>query len=148
MELFIFQTGQASDSNTIRKCWEGKYLISDPYRLHLIKRYALPFWMHLAQTLHSLNQKVVNPLTLWLLLQEYRGLSRIGRILSNYVGLAPSLRTYDKIKRDLLRSAEEDVRRIINSGYCLVAADNYTHSYRSAKLSPTQTTQYHQPNYT
>ena len=83
-----------------------------------------------------------------MMLQEYRGLSRLGRVFCNYVGLSPSLRCYDTIKADLLRSGTQQIANITSSGRCLISMDNYTHQYGSSGLTTGRRTQYHLPMYT
>ena len=104
----------------------GRHYKGHMILLHsFIAIYTLPFWLHLAVTLHQLNQKVTGPLTLWMFLQEYRGLSRLGRTMANLVGLAASLRHYDKIRTTLLAEASDQIAEITSKGRCLIAFDNY-----------------------
>jgi hypothetical protein len=111
----------------------------------LQKRYVMSFWLHLAQTLHHLSQKVVCPLALWTLLLEFRGLSRVGKTMLNYSGLAPSVRTVDTLKGELLMKQSADLQFIVDHHVFICALDNYTHVYGSPSISMNRDTQYHNP---
>jgi hypothetical protein len=148
MEIFILQSGKSEDVSELKDILEEIQTLTPEFTSRTKKRYSLALWLHLAVALHNVNQHVVLPLTLWMMLQEYRGLSRLGRVLCNYVGLAPSLRTYDTIKADLLRSATHQIATITSSGRCIISIDNYTHQYGSSALTTGRRTQYHLPMYT
>jgi hypothetical protein len=148
MEMYILQFGKADDVADLKHIIEKDYTAMPEFLFDINKRYTLPLWLHLAVALHNVNQQVVFPLTLWMMLQEYRGLSRLGRVFCNYVGLAPSLRCYDTIKNDLLRLATQRIADITSSGRCIVSIDNYTHQYGSSALTTERKTQYHLPMYT
>jgi hypothetical protein len=83
-----------------------------------------------------------------MMLLEYRGLSRLGRQLCNYVGLAPSLVNYDTIKNQFIIDGTEKIAEITTSARAIVAFDNYTHQYGSSTLSIDRKTQYHLKTYT
>jgi hypothetical protein len=148
MEIYILQYGKGGDCIPLQKALEGTHDLTDYFKTNLIKTYTLPFWLHLAVTLHQLNQQVTGPLTLWMLLQEYRGLSRLGRAMANYVGLAPSLRNYDKVRSALLEDATLQIAEITSSGRCLVAFDNYTHQYGTPALTTDRKVPYFQARFT
>ena len=145
MELFILQTGKNSDVIELTRLLQTKTKATDVFLSKTRKRYNLPLWLHMASTLHQINQQVKWPLSLWMMLLEYRGLSRIGRILQNFVGQAPSSRTYDSVQDDLLLSAEKEIKTVTESGKCIIAIDNYTHRYGSSALTSERETQYHLP---
>jgi hypothetical protein len=150
MEIFIVQTGKAVDLHLISGCYDEKKSIalSEDKKKELEKRFTLPFWLFLASTLHQINQKVIYPLTLWTMLLEFRGLSRLGRILSNYCNLAPSIRTYDAVRNRLLNDASQEIESITESGSCVFAIDNYTHLFGTSSLRLTGQKQYQTPTYT
>ena len=148
MELYVLQHGKETDSTELKKLFENKTTLTDAFLARVQKRYSLPLWLHLAVTLHNLNQLVVLPLTMWMMLQEYRGLSRLGRQFCNYVGLSPSLRNYDDLKSRMIQGATAEVARTTSSGRCIVSVDNYTHQYGSSALTTRRRTQYHLPTYT
>ena len=77
MELFILQSGKTKDVGLLMKLLDSKSKALDPFLLITRKRYNLPLWLHMASALHQINQQVIWPLSLWMLLLEYRGLSRI-----------------------------------------------------------------------
>ena len=83
-----------------------------------------------------------------MLLLEYRGLSRIGRVLQHYVNQAPSSRSYDRFQDELLVTGGHEIFRITASGRCIVVMDNYTHRYSSSSLTMDRETQYHLPTCT
>jgi hypothetical protein len=148
MEIYILQSGKKQDANALLHYYAGKATISAEDIAQMNRKYSLPLWLHIAVTLHNLNQSVVLPLTFWMMLQEYRGLSRMGRQLCNYVGLAPSLPNYDEIKNKLIKVGTNLIDDITTSGRCLVAFDNYTHQYGSSTLRTDRKTQYHLKTYT
>jgi hypothetical protein len=148
MEVYILQSGKKKDATALIECYDKNSILTEQALSRMNKRYTLPFWLHLAVTLHNLNQSVVLPLTFWMMLQEYRGLSRLGRQLCNYVGLAPSLINYDTIKNQLIKEGTEKIAEVTSSGRALVAFDNYTHQYGSSTLSIDRKTQYHLKTYT
>jgi hypothetical protein len=148
MEIYILQYGREDDPEKIIDWIKEKTHPTPGEHLYLSKRYALRLWLHLAVSLHNINQKVVLPLTLWMMLQDYRGLSRMGRELSSFVGLAPSLRSYDIRREELIRGGTAEIEKITTSGRFLATIDNYTHQYGSSTLSLKRKTQYHLPTYT
>ena len=108
----------------------------------------MPFWLHLSHVIHQMNQKVVFPLALWVLLLEFRGLSRIGKTLLSFTGVSPSIRTVDRIKEDLLVQQTYDLAKIVKTEVFICALDNYTHVYGSPAITTARDTQYHNPLYT
>jgi hypothetical protein len=148
MEIYILQFGKENDVTELKHCLEDGFTKTEELLQHYKQRYSLPLWLHLAVALHNVNQMVVLPLTLWMMLQEYRGLSRLGRVLANYVGLAPSLRTYDTLKNQMLHGATAEIARLTSSGRCILTMDNYAHQYGSSTLTTSRRTQYHLPSYT
>jgi hypothetical protein len=148
MEVYILQYGKADDVADLQHILEDGSTCTPEFVYGINKRYTLPLWLHIAVALHNVNQQLVLPLTLWMMLQEYRGLSRLGRVFCNYVGLAPSLRCYDTVKSDLLNLATQRIARLTSSGRCIVSIDNYTHRYGSSALTKERKTQYHLPMYT
>ena len=148
MELYILHYGKGGDCEPLWKALQGSHDLTAFFHSDILKTYNLPFWLHLAVTLHQLNQKVTGPLTLWMFLQEYRGLSRLGRTMANLVGLAASLRHYDKIRTTLLAEASNQIAEITSKGRCLIAFDNYTHQYGSPALTHSRAVPYFQARFT
>jgi len=124
------------------------YVLSDLEMLKLSKRYVMPFWLHLSHVIYQMNQKVVFPLALWVLLLEFRGLSRIGKTLLSFTGISPSIRTVDRIKEDLLIQQIHELANIVKQEVFICALDNYTHVYGSPSITSARDTQYHNPLYT
>ena len=148
LELFIVQHGRDRDSKRMTASLKFQ-LVFLPEELTLLhKRYVMPFWLHLSHVVHQMNQKVVFPLALWVLLLEFRGLSRIGKTLLSFTGMSPSIRTVDRIKEDLLVQQSLDLQKIVNTEVFICALDNYTHVYGSPTITRSRDTQYHNPLYT
>ena len=92
MELYILQMGKSADAAQLTKVLQRNDTFTAEEKQQLSYKYRLVAWMHLAIASHAVNSKCIYPITLRSMLQEYRGLSRIGRGLAASVGLAPSLR--------------------------------------------------------
>jgi hypothetical protein len=148
MEIFILQSGKPIDVDLLKKTLRAKKNFTRSEQDQYHKRYTLPFWIYLASTLHSINQGVTYPLIMWMLLMEYRGLSRLGKILCNFCNLSPNVRTYDTIRDQMIFLAGQQVAKLTDEGFCTVAIDNYTHRYGSATLRLNRTTQYQMPTFT
>jgi hypothetical protein len=149
MELFILQYGKGPDIELIEEAIaKKKNRLPEEAFKKFQKRYSLPFWLHLATSLHSMNQQVIYPLAMWMLLEEYRGLSRLGRVLANYVGLAPAAKTFDNIHEKLSKQAANEISTIASTGRCITCFDNYTHQYGSPSLRTDRSTQYFLPTFT
>ena len=115
MDLFIILFGKEKHSQEIKSAITASIPLSQVRIFSLNQEYTLPFWLHLASTLHSINQKVIYPLGMFTLLLEFRGLSRIGKAISNVVGLAPSVRTVDKLKQELLKLQAFEIKDMIKN---------------------------------
>ena len=98
MDIFVPQNGKECDQKNYMEWLDDKHVLDLDNQREITKKYSLPLWLHLCITLHNVNQKVVLPLTMWTMLQEYRGLSRLGRQFCIFVGLSPSIRSYDARK--------------------------------------------------
>jgi hypothetical protein len=147
MDLFIILFGKENHSRELKSAVTASIPLKRERILLLNKQYSFPFWLHLAITLHSINQKVVYPLGMFTLLLEFRGLSRIGRAISHFVGVAPTVRTVDKIKQHLLKLQAFEIQDMIKNSICIVTLDNYSHVYGSSSISTSRNTQFLLQNY-
>jgi hypothetical protein len=147
MDVYVYQYGRKASSNQVLKAMKQNVMLSERVIVLINKQYAMSFWLHLAKSLHEMNQKVIYPLALFTLLLEFRGLSRIGKSICNYAGLSPTVRTIDKVKESLLVAQKKEISELIESEIFMIAADNYTHIYGSPSITTSRDTQYHNPMY-
>ncbi len=80
--------------------------------------------------------------------EEYDGLSRMGRNYNHMVGLGLDTRSYDRLKKTMIENYLKEVRSIIDSRYCIIGFDNYSHVYRGVNLRLQRDTQYVSSNFT
>jgi hypothetical protein len=147
MDIYVYQYSRKNSSDQVLQATEQNVMLSEHLVISLNKQFAMSFWLHLARSLHEMNQKVVYPLALFTLLLEFRGLSRIGKSICNYTGLSPAIRTIDKVKESLLVAQKTEISDVIKNEIFVVALDNYTHIYGSPSITTSRDTQYHNPMY-
>jgi hypothetical protein len=116
----------------------------------LREEHKLTFWFDSIRVFKSLNRKCSKPLALWTMLQEYRGLSRTGCMLSSTVHASLPISTYDTHKEKLRTDYIQLLNNYSSENSALVTIDNYNHFYNSASLTlpGTRETQYIICNYT
>ena len=88
------------------------------------------------------------PLVYFTLMQEYRGLSRIGKSLTAAYGGAPAITTFDRKKRILMESYVKEVSTMVSENNGIIAYDNWCNVYGSPHLSTERDTAYQKANYT
>jgi hypothetical protein len=84
------------------------------------------------------------------MLQEYRGLSRVGRMFNAAVSATLPLSTYDNYKKKLCASYTQTLASFVSRNRALFTLDNYNHFYNTPTLMApgVRSTQYQTCNYT
>lgn len=148
MEYYICVHGSTTDSkHMIENTQQDHKLESDEIQV-LWKKYAAKFWFAMVLALHEVNRKCTIPLLSYQMQEEYNGLSRMGRNYNHMVGLGLDSRTYDRLKKEMIAHYLKEVQSIIDSRYCIIGFDNYSHVYRGVNLRLQRETQYVPSNYT
>jgi hypothetical protein len=111
---------------------EKAYSVTESKKL--AKKYGGRFWYHSLLSMHDLRSQCVKPLLLWLMLLEYRGLSRIGQQLCGTVGAGVNIRTYDRHKKKLLKNYDKQVRELVVTNNGISTWDNYSHIWAESGL--------------
>jgi hypothetical protein len=92
--------------------------------------YSLSFWYWLCVGMHMVNRKCTHPLAHWSLIQEYRGLSLVGRQIEAALGASLDRRTYTRIKTKYLTTYDEFVADLHSRNVGIIVSDNYNHNWR------------------
>lgn len=148
MEHYILEKGRRQDYNLLLRIINQKKKLSEEKKQEFINRYVQPFWLECLHKLHSANQKCTEPLVYWMMLLEYRGLSRNGRQICYQTGIGPSLRTYDDMKAKVKKEYLKWIQDVIDHRHGIVAYDNFAKNYRAADMHPDRKTPYHLKNVT
>ena len=101
----------------------------------IIKRFAIPFWFYIIQTIASIHRTKNKPLAQFTLNLEFRGLSRFGIEILHACGVASHPTTHDRKRNERLVAYDEENKRIVLQGKAMIAVDNYSHFYGSATVS-------------
>ena len=107
----------------------------------IIKRFAVPFWFYIIQTIASIHRTKNKPLAQFTLNLEFRGLSRFGIEILHACGVASHPTTHDRKRNERLVAYDEENKRIALEGKAMIAVDNYSHFYGSATVSLNRTNQ-------
>ena len=148
MEFFIVLHGSRSDVDILRDSSATGTALTEDVRNSLLRKYFLRFWYDSIKLMHEINPKCTRPLVFLGMLQEYRGLSRMGRLIGHMMGMNLDLRTYDRLKKKLIEEYLEELQATLNKRDGTFAFDNYAHTYRGTSLSVSRETQYYSGNYT
>jgi len=147
-EHYILTRGKTSHAQLLeRALLDGVPLTPEDSELFQ-EHYSLLFWFDSIRHMHQLNQKCARPLAIWTLLQEYRGLSRIGRHINSSVDIALPLRTYDRYKKLMVKEFLDLQAINLKIGDCILVSDNFSHSYRLTTPDPTLQVPYKPCNWT
>lgn len=148
MEYYVAVHGSRYDSrHMIENTQDNQRFDTEEIQL-LWKTYAARFWLSMVLSLHEVNQKCTIPIFSYQMQEEYNGLSRMGRNYNHLVGLGLDARTYDRLKKEMIANYLKEVQAIIDSRYCIIGFDNYSHVYRGVNLRLERDTQYISSNYT
>ena len=145
-DYFILIHGSEKDSRMVRTCSVRADIEYEHFRV--LKSYQSYFWYYAAISLYRANSRCSMPLVHFTLMQEYRGLSRIGKSLTAAYGGAPAINTFDRKKRILMNTYVSDVSQMVAENNGIVAFDNWCNVYGSPNLSTSRDTAYLKANYT
>lgn len=148
MEHYMLYHSRDSDFNKVKVSLDTKECLPEATRQSLLAKYAQGFWVDCLFKVHTANQKCTLPLVYWMMLMEFRGLSRIGREICHRGGVGLPLRTYDENKADLINRYVISLQKLLDTRSALVAFDNFAKYWRGTSLSVTRDTQYHLKNVT
>src|SRR3954447_19110330 len=106
----------------VRKC---SSTVDVEYDNPMLKGYQSYFWYFAAISLYRADCQCSMPLVHFTLMQEYRGLSRIGKSLTSAYGKAPAITTFDSKKRALMNSYVSEVSQVVIENNGIIAFDNW-----------------------
>lgn len=148
MEHYILENGKRNDHTFLMRHLKAKKILCEKKQEEMLNRYVQPFWLDTLHKLHSANQKCTEPLVYWMMLLEYRGLSRNGRQICHQTGVGPSLTTYDDMKARVKKEYLKWIQDVIDHRHGIVAFDNYAKNWRAVDLKTDRKTPYHLKNVT
>ena len=99
-EHYILTRGKTSHAQLLERALHNSVPLTPEDCELFQEHYSLLFWFDSIRHMHQLNQKCARPLAIWTMLQEYRGLSRIGRHINSSVDIALPIRAMIDTKAD------------------------------------------------
>ncbi len=147
-EYYILLHGLSSDAKQLTHAIENKMFCDEDTVEYLHQKYALQFWYDSIRIMQQVNQKCSQPLMLWHMLLEYRGLSHIGQRIGAAVSANLPVRTYCRKKKAMIAEYEEKLKEMLINNHAVLTMDNFCKSYGNPTLSMNRTTQYINTNFT
>lgn len=138
--------GSKKDCDRLQKLLNEGSDAQDLEEHYFISKYSLPFWHSTIQWMHQVNNKCVTPLGYWDTVQEYRGVSRVGRQLASALAVSLPLRTYDKFKEAQIKEYEYAWKHILTTNNGVMVSDNFNRNYRLHGLRTEESRPYQSMN--
>ena len=113
-----------------------------------VDQFSLIFWYDSIQIMHQVNQKCTQPLLLWHMLLDFRGLSITGQRIGAAVKASLPESTYERKKEAMIIEYDEKLRQMLRSNSAVLTTDNFSKSWGSPTLALNRTTQYINTNFT
>ena len=147
-EHYILSHGTFKDTKAFIRILEEGSEDGPSDEEYFLSKYTLPFWHNAIQWMHQVNSKCITPLGYWDSIQEYRGVSRVGRQLSSALGLSLPLRTYDRFKEAQTRDYERAWKELLTSNGGVMVCDNFNRNWQTHGLRQDQSLPYRSMNLT
>lgn len=148
MENYMLSNSRETDFQKLSNALKTNTKLHEDVNQSLLARYAQGFWVDCLIKVHNVNQKCSLPLVYWMMLMEFRGLSRMGREICHRGRIGLPLRTYDENKQELISRYDNNLLNMLLRGDGIVAFDNFAKYFRASSLSTKRDTQYHLKNVT